>query len=126
MAAQESWEEREARQRKESEARFHTACEVLQRLDIHIVEVAYDGSGDEGFIQKVHYQPEPSAGIPEGLQNQIEDYAYHQLPGGWEINEGSYGTMRINVRTRKAHCDHHWRELDPADWLDDEDEEIDA
>jgi hypothetical protein len=126
VAAQESWEEREARQRKESEARFRTACEVLRRLGVHTVEVEYDGIGDEGFIQKVHYQPEPSAGIPEGLQNHIEDFAYHQLPDGWEINEGSYGTMRINVRTGKADCDHHWREPDPADWLDDEDEEFDA
>lgn len=122
MAEQESWQEREARERKESEIRFRTACEVLERLRVQTVEVEYDGSGDEGFIQTIRYQPEPPAGIPEGLQHQIEDFAHRRLPGGWEINEGSYGTMRIDIHTREADCDHHWRDPDPSDWVDEQDE----
>jgi hypothetical protein len=122
MAAQESWQERESRERKESEIRLGTACEVLERLLVQTVEVEYDGSGDEGFIQAVRYHPEPPAGIPEGLTHLIQDFAHRQLPSGWEINEGSYGTMRIDVSTRRAACDHHWRDPDPSDWVDEQDE----
>lgn len=125
MAKQESWHEREARERKESAARLRPACEVLERLEVQTIEVEYDGSGDEGFIQAVRYQPEPSAGVPDGLHHLIEDFAYRQLPGGWEINEGSYGTMRIDVHTCQADCDHNWRDQDPSDWVDEEDEELD-
>jgi hypothetical protein len=120
MAARESWEQQRARERRESEARMETACAVLERLGVQSVDVDYDGSGDEGFIQGVSYHPMPPAGIPEGLQGLLEDVALRGLPDGWEINEGSYGTLRIDVRSRKAASHHHWRGPDPLDWQEDD------
>jgi len=102
IVTSESWEER---QRKGCEARFHRACEVLQRLGVQVIAVEYYTTDDDVFCsQKVHYQPEPEAGVPEGLENQIEEYVHGQLlTPGWEINVGSRGpgTMRINVGTRQ-------------------------
>jgi hypothetical protein len=122
MAKQESWQEREARERKEAEAGLRTVCAVLDRLSVETVEVDFDGSGDEGFVTEVRYLPEPPAGIPEGLKDLVENFVYRILPGGWEINEGSYGTTRIDVSTAKADTDHHWRE--PEEWDEEfEDEE---
>jgi hypothetical protein len=93
----------EERQRKDSEARFQRACEVLQRLGAQVMTVEYDRSDDEVFfIQEAHYRPNPTAGVPEGLQSQIEEHVHGQLlTPRWEINVGSRGTMRINVRTRQ-------------------------
>jgi hypothetical protein len=112
MAAQESWMQREARERQESEQGLQIACAVLDRLAVRSVEVHYDGAGDSGAIEKVLYQPEPRLGIPEGLQELLETYVYRHLPGGWEINAGSFGTVNLDVRTRQAQQDHHEREDD--------------
>jgi hypothetical protein len=115
MAKKESWQEREARERKEAEVGLRTACLVLGRLGVEAVEVEFDGSGDEGFLTGVRYRPEPPAGIPEGLEHLVRTFVYRELPGGWEINEGSYGTVRIDVSTATAGTNQHWREPEEAD-----------
>ncbi len=111
----ESWQEREARERKEAEADLRKACLVLARLGVETVEVDFDGPGDEGFLKGVRYRPEPPAGIPEGLEELVRNFVYRDLPGGWEINEGSYGTTRIDVSTASADTDHHWRTEEEAE-----------
>jgi hypothetical protein len=112
MAKKESWEQREAREREESKVGLRKACEVLARLGVRTVEVHYDGAGDSGFIQELDYDPEPQAGIPEGLRGLVEQFVYSHLPGGWELNEGSFGTVTIDVSSRKARRDHNWRVVD--------------
>jgi len=39
----------------------------------------------------------------------IEDCAYEFLPGGWEINEGSFGDLVINTEKAKATLKHNTR-----------------
>jgi hypothetical protein len=129
MAKQESWQEREKRERLQAEQGLRVACKVLQRLGVATVEARYDGAGDEGWIQEVRYDPSPPAGLPEGLQPLIEAYVGTRLPPGWEINAGSSGKMTIDVNTRAARLDHHWKEDDEygGDELEDfeDDEEAD-
>jgi len=43
------------------------------------------------------------------LVDKIEDCAYDFLPGGWEINEGSFGDLKINTETAKATLEHNFR-----------------
>jgi len=43
------------------------------------------------------------------LVTKIEDCAYDFLPGGWEINEGSFGDLKINTETAKATLEHNYR-----------------
>jgi len=43
------------------------------------------------------------------LVEKIEDCAYDFLPGGWEINEGSFGDLKINTETAKATLEHNHR-----------------
>ena len=43
------------------------------------------------------------------LVDKIEDCAYDFLPGGWEINEGSFGDLKINTETAKATLEHNYR-----------------
>src|SRR5262245_7979380 len=108
MADRETWQEREAREKREAEEGLRVACTVLRRLGVKQVEAKYDGAGDEGWVQEIRYKPEPPPGLPEGLPARIEQFVYTQLPGGWEINSGSHGVMTIDVATCKANLDHHW------------------
>jgi hypothetical protein len=69
---------------------------VFQDLTIPkngILTVAYNGSGDSGFIESSF--DETSDGVPTAM----EDWCYTQLEnnfGGWEINEGSDGKFMFN------------------------------
>jgi hypothetical protein len=114
MAAQESWQEREARMRRQAEQELDVVCEVLRRLGVEKIMARYDGAGDDGWVQEIRYSPEPPAGLPEGLTERVEHFVYTRLPSGWEINEGSFGTMTIDVSTAHAALDHHWKEEDEA------------
>lgn len=58
-----------------------------------IVEIAYNGSGDSGYI-------EDYTGDNVGVPPAVEDFGYRALEdhfGGWEINEGSQGTFYFNM-----------------------------
>lgn len=55
-------------------------------------EIEYSGSGDEGFIDEVPLDSEEA-------REAVESWAYDELAeryGGWEINEGSRGTITID------------------------------
>lgn len=110
MAERETWQQREAREKREAEEGLRTACAVLRRLGVLHVEAKYDGVGDEGWVQEVRFTPQPPPGLPEGLQTLIEKYVYTRLPAGWEVDSGSNGKMTIYVATGKADLDHHWKE----------------
>ena len=43
------------------------------------------------------------------LVDKVTDCAYDFLPGGWEINEGSFGDLKINTETAKATLEHNHR-----------------
>lgn len=87
-----------------------------------IIEVPYSGSGDSGDIEEPKLDPK-LAGAIAGLGYKFEyggGYTYENdgmkrsnsnsreclmscisevLPGGWEINEGSNGTVELNIDT---------------------------
>lgn len=49
------------------------------------------------------------------LQNMIESVCYETLEnvaGGWEINEGSYGTFHFDVKKRKVNLDFNERVIE--------------
>jgi len=43
------------------------------------------------------------------LLQKVEDCAYDFLPGGWEINEGSFGDLKIDTEKAKATLEHNYR-----------------
>jgi hypothetical protein len=130
---EETWQQREARERLEAMAALKVACAALRRLGVETVEARYDGAGDSGWIQEIRYAPEPPAGIPEGLPQVIERFVYTRLPDGWEIETGSEGTLAIDVSTAREQLTHRWKHgesfsddyVEEFDELDFEDEEGD-
>lgn len=43
------------------------------------------------------------------LIEQLTEYAYDFLPGGWEINEGSFGDLQIDTKLCTVVCEHNHR-----------------
>jgi hypothetical protein len=102
---------------------FLQVCSELERKGVARAEIAYDGNGDSGVVEGVvlfdrHGQEiSPTKLTPNRRQvgkepsvtDRLDDLAERILPGGWEINEGSYGTIILNVMTRRVHVGHTWR-----------------
>ena len=81
--------------------------EVRKFLDeekITSTTVTYEGGGDSGYVNSKYESEKGSGDVPAG----IEDICYGLLEeyGGWEINEGSQGTI---VFTKdEIEVNHEW------------------
>lgn len=111
-------------------------CDTLQEYDIDEVVMNYDGSGDSGdgeclFKKTIRYHPQgpeepttrwnwiPYAQVKIELVNNgtvsekalddFQDNLWSLLPGGWEINDGSYGEVFIDVRQKTIKVEHNER-----------------
>ena len=88
--------------------------ENLSRHGIASVIIDYDGEGDSGQIEGMAAfgdtdQPIALAG---DLHDQIEDFAWRVLEvhhNGYEINDGGYGDITIDVANRTVVLDHNAR-----------------
>lgn len=80
--------------------------------------VTYDGYGDSGTAElseweaAAEFDPD-TLKTPSGmtLREAIEEATYQILPGGWEINEGSCGTLTVTYEEGrvKVSIEHGWR-----------------
>jgi len=95
---------------------------ALRLIGVKKVTAPFDGYGDEGSLNEITYDPLPSAGFPDGLQQAIERAIYDLLPGGWEINAGSFGTVTLDTATGEAEVDHEWRDEDEEEYDLEEDQ----
>ncbi|MBX9626224.1 MAG: hypothetical protein K2X82_20665 [Gemmataceae bacterium] len=111
--------ERAAAGRK-ARAELRYAAGFLRLLGVERVTAHFDGEGDEGFVQKVEYRPAPPAGVPRGAEEAIEDAVCELLPGGWEVNAGSFGTVAFDTAAAEPEVEHTWREEEEYD--EDEDD----
>jgi hypothetical protein len=80
----------------------------LSRLGVTRVTATFDGYGDSGQIEDLTAEPDNVA-IDDGLRSELEDFLLDQLPGGWEINEGSYGDFTVDVASGTVEADASWR-----------------
>jgi hypothetical protein len=115
----EDWFERarreEERDRQYSDALVVYLVPALRFLGVLTASIQYDGYGDDGEFEPVVYEGAPEAGVPEGLDGEIEEACERALPRGWEINEGSYGTWWIDVRAGNANLNHEYNDEEEED-----------
>lgn len=81
------------RARAERDAAKQKLIDACTKHGVAKVEIEFDGCGDEGSTQMA------SSHDPE-VEAAAEDYAYFVLEDnypGWEINDGSTGTIRIDL-----------------------------
>lgn len=103
---------------------------ALKKNGVKSVEVQYSGSGDSGQIDDVSDVPDDqiemhdsSSRFSEGewresvtlekrpLREAVEWLCYEVLERehpGWEINEGSNGTLQFDVKEAKIHLTHNY------------------
>ena len=76
---------------------FLTVRELLKKYKKDSFDVDYNGSGDSGYIE-----------FPPDYPDELEDISYDLLQsyGGWEINEGSQGTIEFTAD--EIEINHTW------------------
>lgn len=89
------------------------AWAIVKSLHVEEIECAFDGSGDSGdvhtvnfFSGEVHQGPfgaeKKSVAVPKDVEDVFVHWAYDVLEaehGGWEIDDGAYGTITLDVAT---------------------------
>lgn len=98
------WTEEEIEEDKEE---FIPIFEALERNKISFLRVGFNGYGDSGEIEDWT----DSDGGRVNTIRVIEDFCYQKLEnyGGWEINEGSYGSFEFNTNPKYIELHFNWR-----------------
>ena len=74
-----------------------------------VIDINYDGSGDSGAIENIEITPEDEEHCTNEADDALRDWAYSYLEtyyGGWEINEGSCGTITLDFKAGVVKCSH--------------------
>ena len=104
----------QSEQARLEQAKAKLRTEILPALVQHRVanvEAAYSGYGDSGAIDGTQFrdaagQRVDREAIPATLVEELENVLYEFLPAGFEINDGSQGTLTLDVLTGKATIQH--------------------
>jgi len=104
----------QAEQAKQEQSKQKLRTETLpalRPLQVANIEAAYSGSGDSGAIDGVQFRDSKGirierSTIPGPLKESLEDALYEFLPAGFEINDGSQGTLTVDVQAGTVKLDH--------------------
>jgi hypothetical protein len=75
---------------------------ILKGMGVTKVDVAYSGSGDEGYVNDVIFTPEIKDYPKDRLNDILYDYLDPAHVGDWVNNEGGFGELTINLETGKV------------------------
>ena len=84
---------------------------VLNKHRVANIEAAYSGSGDEGAIDGLQYRDAAGQRVerktlpPETIEA-LEACLYEFLPEGFEINDGSQGTLTLDLPSGRLSIQH--------------------
>jgi hypothetical protein len=83
--------------------------ELLPGEKISKISVEYYGGGDSGnWDSEMGVETESGENKRIPITTEISDWVSENLPGGWEIDEGSTGTVNFNFETNEINIIHSW------------------
>lgn len=108
---------------------LNEVCKILKPLGVTAIEADYDGCGDSGAVEEVRFYSkgkEYKGNLPQktfeslfcypgreadkvDLKGTVDEICCNFLPGGWEINEGSFGVIKIDIKKKTLKVEHNER-----------------
>lgn len=130
-----AWVQRWAQRAAEAQERgingLKAAIPFLAQLGVTMITLTYNGEGDSGDIDDITISglenaPKTCEELDEALKKfppetqayerfnveKLKDYTFEILPGGFEINEGSYGQVILDCEKNKVRREHNERVMD--------------
>lgn len=95
------------------------AAKSLKVRGVTQIELEYEGIGDDGCITNCHWEGLDTISRQE-LQP-LEELVFQILPLGWEINQGSRGSVFFDLETGEVSLEHKWSEISEEErlsWLE--------
>ncbi len=124
-----AWYEKYRKNQEERErkaiAQIRELAEKLKPFNVTKMVATYDGSGDSGDFEDISLEGTDTTDLEDVLgrigmdRDSLADMLWPLLPSGWEINEGSYGELTLDVATGKMHRVHNQR-IEDVDTTEDE------
>lgn len=123
------WMAEREKNAREARARLVEICKHLAQAGIVQVDLEFDGYGDSGQFESIRASdakgdveladislpPEPTNTTSTSLSDTLENICFNLLEsvhGGWENNDGAYGTFSIDVPNATASLDYNERFVD--------------
>jgi hypothetical protein len=107
------WKKEKLRRREVATTKLKQS--LADRPDISRIFVAYDGCGDSGcFEGHEYFDSEGKAVCADFLNDEVDEYACSILPVGWEIDDGSYGIVEIELALGEASVKHSDRTVEES------------
>lgn len=105
------YEERRQQECESAEQALAGLFGQLAELGIARIVINYDGYGDEGAIESVAAigAGDRPVDLPKSLEDQLTHACLILLPQGWDINEGAFGHLLLDVTKRRLSLAHHRR-----------------
>ena len=103
-----NWDKERQQEREVATAKLKEM--LVDRPDIARISITYDGYGDSGCFDNQQYLDSQEHDLDgQAMNDAVEDYVCAILPGGWEIDAGSYGEVEIDLTTGKSKVLHTQR-----------------
>ena len=92
-------------------------CPELFLLGVAQVVAHYDGEGDSGDIQGIYANDINGVHMPwpknsDKLRDAVLEAVWEFIPGGFEINDGSFGDITIKIETNEIVRQHNERTVE--------------
>ncbi|HEX5482039.1 MAG TPA: hypothetical protein VFZ08_05380 [Terriglobia bacterium] len=105
------YEERERQEKRAAIAALLALVDQLRLLGVSQVCATFNGYGDEGMIESIEFldaQGDPVTGVRAEPFPNLQESFYPLLPDGYEQNEGSSGTVSLDVEHSRVLVDANW------------------
>lgn len=107
-------DKKEAEQRSQTIKDARDLLPKLAEMSIASAEAEYDGYGDQGQIESISFLDKKNKKVvaAKDLESEFERIACDFLEAqraGWEINEGAYGKVVLDVRRKTFMIQHNER-----------------
>lgn len=102
-------------QKQRAAAAVQQLTVTLTALGVTTVVAEYDGCGDSGQIDSIGFRNEAGEDcteVPDAVESQVEDLLYDLLGvrhGGWENNDGAFGTFCWKLSEQTLEHEHNER-----------------
>lgn len=92
----------------DSDIQYEDAINKLNRIcaglavavGLKKIVASYSGEGDSGDINYIAYEPQPPVAVNAQIEEQLKDCLYVFLPSGFEINDGGFGEIHVDIAKR--------------------------
>ena len=81
---------------------YESLVRVVGDSEVRFLKTTFEGSGDSGYVSDTLTGLNETFDMPQIVETFID----RNLPGGWEINEGSQGSVEFDLEEKSVNINY--------------------